>query len=345
MHLIAESTLIPIDNSLTSTGIKFLRFADDIIFFCESPSDARKTLALVAATLDKQQRLTLQRHKTKFYSPKDFRKLCRHMIEDRPLNLDEDRILNIIRKYSYGNPYTTISYNEISDEDWRELSGDVISSIVKEYIGKDLSLTQSIKKILPRIKSSLVSKNSELLSSSEIDYIRLRWFYRRLTQIGHPGAVNVSLENIESLTPCLASICTYLASVQAVEQGEWKMIGKKLLELLESDEVEGNEYFRLSILSLFTKNEYINHFSKLAKQYSRSEPFARREILLAAKQNSAFDWLREHKEGYQTMDTWQRIAYIYGCSGLPKDEKKYFLGNLKSKRPFESVLIGWAKNS
>ena len=35
-HLIAEATLIPIDNSLQQTGLKFLRYADDIIFFLQS---------------------------------------------------------------------------------------------------------------------------------------------------------------------------------------------------------------------------------------------------------------------------------------------------------------------
>ncbi|WP_190392685.1 hypothetical protein [Dolichospermum sp. FACHB-1091] len=112
---------------------------------------------------------------------------------------------------------------------------------------------------------------------------------------------------------------------------------------MESNEVQGNEYFRLSILSLFTKNQHINHFSNLARQYTSSEPFARREILLSGKQNLAFDWLREYKESYQTMDSWQQSAYIYGCSGFPKDEKMYFLNRLKPSRPFEIVLAKWAK--
>ncbi|HBK64522.1 MAG TPA: hypothetical protein DD000_13630 [Cyanobacteria bacterium UBA11166] len=121
-------------------------------------------------------------------------------------------------------------------------------------------------------------------------------------------------------------------------------VGTILLDLLDSNEVRGNEYFRLSILSLFTKNQYINHFSNLARRYTSSEPFVRREILLSAKQNLAFDWLREHKESYQTMDYWQQIAYIYGSSGFPKDEKKYFLNRLTLTRPFETVLAKWAKN-
>jgi retron-type reverse transcriptase len=316
VHLIAECAMTPIDNTLSSNGINFIRFADDIVIFCKSPALAKQTLASIASTLDKQQRLMLQRHKTKIYDAGEFGDLCRSMVEDRPINSDEDKVLKTIRKYSGGNPYVIVSYNEVSNEDWKTISGDLIRSIIQEYIDK-----------------------------REVDYIRLRWFYRRLTQIGHPGAIDISLEQIANLGPCFANICTYLASVQSMEKERWIQVGEKLLDLLESDEVQSNEYFRLSILSLFTKNKYINHFPNLAGRYSSSDQFVRREILLSAKQNLAFDWLREHKESYQMMDNWQQIAYIYGSSGFPKDEKKYFLNRCTFSRPFEEVLAKWAKKA
>lgn len=316
VHLIAESAMIPIDNSLSSSGINFIRFVDDILIFCNSKTAAKNALATIASTLDKQQRLILQKYKTKIYDSQEFRISCISMLEDRPISSDEDQILKIIRKYSGANPYKTVSYNNISNEDWATISEKKITNVIKEYI-----------------------------EQSEVDYIHLRWFYRRLTQIGHPGAINVSLEEIANLSPCFANICTYLASVQSVEKERWIEIGEKLLDLLESDEVRGNEYFRFSILSLFTKNQHINHFSKLARCYTSSEPFVRREILLSAKQNLAFDWLREHKESYPTMDPWQKIAYIFGISGFPKDEKKYFLNRHHYNRPFENVLAKWAKNA
>ncbi len=314
IHLIAEASMIPIDNSLLHKSIRFLRFADDIIIFCDSEKAAKKALSTVADTLDKQQRLMLQRHKTRIYKSEEFRKICRSMIEDRPISDDEEQVLTVIRKYSGGGPYSKVSYEKISNEDWKGLSGDLISNIIREYIRQ-----------------------------GEIDYIRLRWFYRRLTQIGHPGAIEVSLEELENLGPCFANICTYLFSVQSLNPAQWLQIGDRLLNLLQSEEVQENEYFRLSILSLFTKNKQINHFPALAKSYQSSEPFVRREIILSAKQNLAFDWLREYKESYQNMDSWQRIAYIYGCSGFPKDERKYFLSRCNIERPFEEVLAKWSK--
>jgi retron-type reverse transcriptase len=315
-HLIAEATMIPIDNSMLSTGLAFLRYADDILVFCDSEKASRQALASIASILDKQQRLTLQRHKTRFFKPAEFRRFCSQMIEDRPISRDEDELLKLIRRYSGGNPYRTVSYNEISPEDWKKITEKIVRGIIREYIDK-----------------------------AEVDYIRLRWFYRRLSQIGHPGAIDVSLEELEKLGPCFANICSYLASVQAIAADRWKGIGSRLLGLLESDEVKSNEFFRLSILSLFSRNAYINHFSVLASRFQASDPYARREIFLAAKKNNAADWLREHKENFDSMDPWQRMAFIFCCADLPADEKKYFLNRWTFDRPFDIVLAKWARST
>lgn len=191
IHLIAEATLIPVDQSLQSLGFNFIRFADDIVFFCESEAIARSTVGKVASTLDKQQRLMLQRHKTRIYNPLDFQQHCSRMIEDRPISNDEESLLGIIRKYSNRDPYQMISYSQIKPEDWMQISEPIVRSIIEDYISQD-----------------------------NIDYVRLRWFYRRLSQVGHPGAISVSLENMDRLGPCFANICLYLSSVQAISSDE-----------------------------------------------------------------------------------------------------------------------------
>lgn len=317
-HLLAEATLIPVDNSMVSAGLTFLRYADDILVFCSSDKAARRALGSIASILDRQQRLTLQRHKTRFFTPDEFRRLCAQMIEDRPISRAEDKVLKLIRKYSGGNPYKTVSYDEIDTEDWQKITEKIVHGIIREYIDKD-----------------------------KVDYIRLRWFYRRLSQIGHPGAVDVSLQELERLGPCFASICSYLASVQAIDANRWKVIGSQLLGILESEDVESNEFFRLSILSLFSRNAYIDHFSVLASRFQSSDPYARREILLAAKKNNAIDWLREHKESFDGMDPWQRMAFIFCSADFPADERRYFINRNRCTfdRPFEATLAKWAKST
>ncbi|MDI6447521.1 RNA-directed DNA polymerase [Anaerobaca lacustris] len=315
IHLIAESTLIPIDNSLQGAGLKFIRYADDILVFCRSDRKAKSALATVASVLDKQQRLTLQRYKTKIYDPAEFRNLCGQMIEDRPINADEEALVDLIKKYSGGDPYKIISYAQVSQADWAAISPDSIRRVIEEYI-----------------------------NTQAVDYVRLRWFYRRLAQIGHPGAIEVSLEYIERLGPCFANICFYLASVQSVPIREWKRIGSALLRLLRMPEVEANEYFRLLILSLFTRNSDLNHFTRLRNLFQQADPFIRREVILAAKINGALDWIRELKEDYPSMDPWQQRAMLFALSGLGKDEKSHFIRRQSVLRPFDKVLAKWAKS-
>lgn len=315
IHLIAESTLIPVDNSLVGAGMRFIRYADDIIVFCKSERESKTALSTIATVLDKQQRLTLQRHKTKFHEPPEFRRICAQMIEDRPINADEKSLLTLIKKYSGGNPYKTISFSQVAPEDWSSISPESIRNVIEEYI-----------------------------SSDPVDYIRLRWFYRRLAQIGHPGAIEVSLQHLDSLGPCFANICFYLASVQSVPPKDWKRVGSKLLQLLRTPEVKSSEYFRLLVLSLVTRNEHINHFARLHKLFQSSDAFIRREVILAARMNGALDWVRELKEDFPSMDPWQQRAMLFCIAGLAKDEKKYFIGRQSIIRPFEKSLAKWAKS-
>jgi hypothetical protein len=83
----------------------------------------------------------------------------------------------------------------------------------------------------------------------------------------------------------------------------------------------------------------------MSKIFNSSDSFARREILLSAYQNGAIDWLREHKESYDNMDHWQKMAFTYCASTFPKDEKKYFINRFTHKGPFEEILSKWAKST
>ena len=315
IHLIAESTLIPIDNSLVTKDVEFIRYADDFVIACESETEARKLVYDIATTLDKQQRLILQQHKTKISGAKDFQEFCSNMIEDRPISDGEAELLAIIRKYDYGNPYATLTFNQILPEDWKRFETNVVSDIVQEY-----------------------------LSQQPVDYIRLRWFFLRLVQVGHPGALEVLINEFSQLEPCLSSVCFYIAAIQSIPAAKWQKIGEKMLDILDQSLIMDTEFARLSILSLFSKNQHIDHFNRLSERFERSDADTRRQILFAAMVNGNVDWLREQKEAFASMDPWQQMAFIYCSSIFPRDEKRHFLRRVEDTNPFTDQLLQWAKD-
>ena len=128
-HLLAEASLIPLDNSLKSHGIDYARFVDDIIVFCNGENEYRKCLYLIADILDKQQRLILNKSKTLPLTQAKFQKLCAERIEDRPINDLEEKLLNIISKYSKGNPYKIVLLREVSPKDLAQFENEVIEKI------------------------------------------------------------------------------------------------------------------------------------------------------------------------------------------------------------------------
>jgi hypothetical protein len=314
-HLLAEASLIPLDNSLRSHGIDYVRFVDDIVVFCNGENEYRKCLYLIADILDKQQRLILNQSKTLPLKQDEFQKLCSERIEDRPINDLEEQLLDIIRKYSRGNPYKVVLLSEVAPDDLAQIKKDVIETILQEY-----------------------------LDEHPTDFIRFRWFLRRLTQIGHPGAVRYCLTHIDSLTPALSDVCHYLLAASQNQNGDIPAVGKELVLALDNELIKANEYFSICILSLFGRNPAYNHFPKLVERFGGGSSHIKREIILAASCSNNSDWLRELKESFTGFDSWTESAFLVASKSLPEEERKFFINNLPKGNDYIELLKKWAKS-
>jgi retron-type reverse transcriptase len=315
-HLLAEATLIPIDNSLASRGAVFIRFVDDVIIFTSSEMEARKLLYQLTEILDKQQRLVLNKSKTEILTAESLRAKCETMLSERPINDFEAQLVTIIRKYSGGNPYQAVLVSEISPEDLHHLRAEVLEAVITDY-----------------------------LEATPINFIRLRWLLRRLSQVGHPGAVDYCLAHLDELTPALADACHYILSASANYKGDLNAVGARIINALQHDLIAQSEYLQLCLISLLSRNGALDHFEKLAAMFTNANPSLRREIILAARLGPHSDWLRELKEMSSGMDDWTRQAYIVACKSLPQEERKFFLNSLPKGDAVEELLKKWAKQS
>jgi hypothetical protein len=317
-HLIAELVMIAIDSSMLLKGFDFCRYVDDIVIFCESEEEATIVIYKMADLLDKQQRLMLQNQKTKIYNDMTiFNNHCNDMIQDRPINNQENEILKIMKRKGAGrNPYEHINIKDLNNEDLKYFTTEIIENIFNDY-----------------------------LNGNNANFTRLRWFLRRLSQVGISTGVNYCIQNTQKMIPALSDVCHYLISASENYQYDWKIQGDLVLDRLNSEIIKSNEYFQLSLLNLFSKNKDLNHVSTLVNMYQNASPSLRRKIILTAYTNSSVSWIRELKESYKTMDIWSQRSFIISISCLPKDEKKFFLGTITNGNILNDILKQWAKNT
>lgn len=313
-HILGEMSLISVDNSLSMKGIDYCRYVDDIVIFCDDYTQGRVIVYQMADILDKQQRLILQKQKTKIYTSEQFEAHCQNMLQDRPINDFEEEILTVIRARSSRNPYSPISLNALSLDEVKLFDKSRIETILSDY-----------------------------LKEREPNFTRLRWLLRRLSQVGVSSAVDFCINHADELTPAISDICHYLVSVNNNYTGDWKNLGTKIFNLLNSDLIKSNEYFQMTLLSLFARKRLLNNRSSLISTYQSSPPTLRREILLSAYALNMGDWLRELKESYQGLDTWSKRAFIIATKSLPVEERRFFLDHIKDGSVLNDLLIKWAK--
>lgn len=330
-HLLAESVLISIDNVLLSKGIKYTRFMDDFVFFCNTELEAKIILNKFAQVLDKQGRLVCQRHKTKVFNQKDFEQICKSKLDVKSLSETEKAILDIIKKH----------LREDDDEDGE---GDEESEYSDKLTWDDVSDEE--KKYFEELYyEELFAKY--LNNSLNPDYSKIRWLLRRLSQIGAPYAIQSILDNFQELVPVLPDVCDYFISSSMNLDDDLEITGEQLVDILDSEIVKSNEYIQISIIDLFVNNTDLNHFHLFDDLFNNSSEFVKRKIILLAFSLRNKDWIRGMKENFSGLGNWAKRALLIAFSCLPPDERKFVYNsiseNLTDNNIMEIAIIKWGK--
>jgi len=318
-HLLAEATLSPLDNYFADMRYHYCRYVDDIIIFFNCETDARIAIYKTANQLDAQQRLVLQKSKTKIEKKDVFIRYASKLYFEEPEKAVEKTVLSIINKYSNNNPYKSIDEEELEEEEKEWFDEKNLANVIEEYLGDE-----------------------------DVNYSRIRWLYRRLAQIGIPTLVEYSIRKIEQLIPALSDICLYLLASAEKPLPNSEDIGKMIIDLMDTPIMKSNEFFRLSLLSVFEHSKSLNNLHLLFEKYDSSSNTIKRIIILAAYANGSIGWIRELKEKALSYDKWTLRSCIVAFSLLPKDERKVILKNitrsLTNEDRLEKYLIEWSKS-
>lgn len=287
-----------------------------MVFFCRDAKEMRIRVLQIAEILDKEQRLSLQRQKTKEFTAAEFLRHTNHMLIQEPIYDIEKEVLDIIKSYTGGNAYTKVNMDIISNEHLQVLSLENITGLLEKYLHVQ-------------------------------NFERLRWLYRRLAQVGIPHAVEFSIEHFEELIPALNDMCLYISSCAHNYNSDWKEIGDNIVELLNDEIVRENQFYQISLLNLFVYNKELNHIDQLINIFKNQNEEIKRKILLASLHYDNASWIHQLKEEQMRFSEWTRRAYLIATKSLPADQKKFLHRDikltLKQDDILEHLILSWAK--
>src|SRR5690606_37032245 len=258
-----------------------------------------------------------QSKKTKIFTAAGFLNYTQETLIEEAHYDAESKIISIIRRYTGGDPYKKINLEVISDEHLAILSKENIVSLLDTYLHNQ-------------------------------NFSKLRWIYRRLSQIGIPYAIDYSIDHFEDLLPALNDVCLYINSCAENYDSDWKDVGEAVLSLFDDPLVQHNHFCQISLLNLFVYNKNLNHIDKLIALFKNGNKDVRRKVLLASAQyEDAEGWLFQLKEEQNHFSPWTKRAYILASKCLPSDQKKFLHGSIRSRLSendiLEKLILKWSK--
>lgn len=314
IHLFAELTLHPLDESIMAQGYLHCRYVDDIHIFCATIEDAHAALYDLAETLDSQQKLCLARAKTRIVRASDFVKEVDEMLTDRPINQLEADVIAAIAHDVGDDPYAQVPDAQLSSQTQTLLSAANLEAILQAYFAQNPT-----------------------------NYTRIAWLFRRLRQVRTPAAIDFVSQHLDKLVPVLGDVARYLMSAVPSYQGDPQAVGDRLLRHLQSPTLARSRYLQMVVFDTLAQIPALNHAMQATAKYNDCSLEVRREILRVAAAHGLGSWLRSKRLEFEQFDPWSRPAFLAGLPAFPGDEATHLLSTLKANlTPMERLVVQWA---
>ena len=320
-RLLSELVISDIDDLLISKGITFCRFVDDFRLFARTEQDAYRQLQLLANLLYKGHFLTLHSHKTKIMISKAFRAEFIDTPENHEIKLLYAKFEEIRSVWGWMNPYSDepMHYDDLDAESKKHIQSMNLLDILNQQLSKD-----------------------------EIDCCITRFVLSRLSDMQDITLIDEVVENIDKLFAIYPTVIKYLKIVGANLPDKYaKYVGAILLDKLDNSPFGELSFYRALTYSLFAGSPKWVDSGNYVKYYdSCRDSWSKRNIILAMGAAQQLPWFRVNKQAYETMDPWQRRAFLYGASCLPKDERDMYYKAIKHQSdPLDIIVIDWAKSN
>jgi hypothetical protein len=314
-RLLSEVTISDVDSALIANGINFIRFNDDYRIFARSHSEAYRSLAYLAETLNRNHGLSLQQQKTHVLSVQSFTEIYLQSLHDREVNSLHDRFDDLISNLDLEDPYEYIEYEELTDEQRELIDSLNLQEILRAEMNED-----------------------------EPDLSIVRFILRRLTQLRDSTFIDEILDNIEVLHPAFPDIINYISSFIDLTQNERHRIAGRLIQLFENSIVSELDYHKLWCLQPFAESSSWNQSDCFVQLLNRStEEISKRKLILALGKSNQRFWFQTQWRNLSNFAPWTKRAVIAGASCMPVDARRHWYQSIRPRLDIlEQAITRWA---
>ncbi len=292
--IIAEAIMSDIDKMILKYTDKFVRYVDDIYLFFKSEDEAIFFLHQLTKFLYSNHRLTISSEKTAILPTEIF--IDTYITEEE--RTEKQAIHEEIEEMGSGD-YPSIEEIRAFDE---------------------LEAGEKIK-----VRSDAYKKLLEQsLEFDRLDLGLVRHILRKAGRYNIRGIIPLIFKNFKKLLPAIREVVIYFDRV--LNEVTVKKYEKKFEALLSEDFLR-IPFINIWIFTLF-QNELFNR-TKINIDYKLI--LRTRERALIAKRQNDKTWLKEIKDGLDTLGTWDKRGCLLTSVILSEDEMKHWLG-LESSR-------------
>lgn len=246
---LGEAVLIDVDSALISFGVDFIRFVDDFVVFGQNPETTEYGLRILGETLFLNHGLTLQTAKTKVLPASDY--LERYLTPHDEKEQNRRKLLNIFGE----DEYDVVSYDELDDEQKKEIDAFNLSEMLKEALGE----------------------------GENVDYKEVAFLLGRLSALQKPELIPTVLENLERLYPVADSVAAFFKEFSELDHTTRKEAAQALLApILNPRGPRPSEFYSIWVLSIFQHQREWNHADDLLRIFRETSSDAVRRFAALA---------------------------------------------------------------
>ena len=307
--IMAEATMIDVDQFLVSKGFEHVRYVDDIKVFGNSEKELIQLLDELTLYLYENHRLSLSGQKTFIKQSQDFRA----EILDSPEEQEKSNIHEVLQAVnSPSDAYETFVEEQQAGK--REVRSSVLNAMLDNLLAMD-SLDLGIARHILR---------------------RSRRY--RIRSI----AVSV-IDNIDFLSPVISDVVLYLDKVTNARFVEDNTA--KFIEILNSSNTSSLPFVHFWLSEYFHKNpdyfrsDEIKIYVKASSNYE--------SVANLAIDTRDLAWFRQNKYKVGTLNPWEKRALYKSALSVSNDECNSWLGALERRvgnNILDRSVIRWVKS-